>query len=196
LALRAGAPGAGGLPHQAPREEHLGEPPLRARLPRRTHLPEDFPRRFDKNLPGIATVQPDIRKSIEDRQPWERRYEWLGHLHGLHREQGHNDLTPQTKAWDAKIEINPDNPNDIRLAPGADLPLRPGESIRVLAGVAGDPPDADPSIPRLKPGDTLQAVFFVDWLFTQLGISVLATLETIQRENPRLIAQVRQVAGV
>jgi hypothetical protein len=145
----------------------------------------DFPQWFAKNLPGVGRASPNTQAAIAARQPYRPGYDWLRHLNTLVIENKHRQLTPQTQFWAPHIEQG-------ELPPEQRLQLKPDS-------VPPDPSNVKRASVRVTEADvgkTLTGVVFVDWFFTKPQLSALGTLDRIQNELSRLVAEVRQVAGV
>ena len=59
------------------------------------HLPADFPRQLENELPGILKNEPAIAQAFGRHQPYQPDHDWMSHLWELTNENKHRRLTPQ-----------------------------------------------------------------------------------------------------
>ena len=174
--------------------------------------PSEFRRAFKRTLPGIKSNA--VREAIEARQPYQRGYEWLGHLVTLTNENKHRRLTPQQRKETKMIETKGPGggqigytegvtflPGDqgISVSPGGSISFGPGGSIGFGPEgtlVSGVPMDPRTQRPVATPGATVEEIVYVDWLFEDPQLSALGTLGRIQDSLPALIAEVLAVSGL
>lgn len=151
----------------------------------------DFPRTFDRTMPGVAASRPDIKKVIKHRQPFRPGYEWLGHLSTLTNENKHERLTPQTRSGRHRAMRAGTGGGHIAAPGAATVVLAEGASI---TNITGDPVfDFGGRPVRVH---NISEVLYHDWLFTTLNISVMGTLTLIDHKLPLLIDDVCDVAGL
>jgi hypothetical protein len=156
-----------------------------------TRHPKDFPATFGHTLPGVSDST--IRDAIEARQPYQAGYEWLGHLATLTNTNKHERLTPQKR----------DETRRVRVDTGAGsveyVPYQEGKGgVTFGPGVfmGGVPVDPGTQRPVPSPTQTVTETVYVDWLFEDPHVSVLATLERIQSSLPALIDDVLTASGL
>ncbi len=143
----------------------------------------DFDAAFDKSFPGIRTGHPKIAKKWEQVQSYQPGYEWIGVLMELSRENGHHELTPQTRTETVRREVH---------GPGGSVAWDPG-AMTFDSGVSimGQPVD-----PRTQRTATTREVVYVDWLFRQPQVSALTALREIQAGMRPMLQDVCSAAGL
>jgi hypothetical protein len=170
--------------------------------------PEVFSDVFGGQMPGVRATRPDIEGAIEKRQPYQPGYEWLEHLVFLTNENKHRRLTPQTQEVTAELRGGPGGGTIGAGDPDRKLIIADEVTILKSMNVTGvDLPEG--AAIRLAPGAEMTVsgpgpldvrnvtqTEIVDWLFADLAISALATLERIQAKLPGLLAEVIHVAGL
>lgn len=142
---------------------------------------DKFPDLFESQMKGVAGKRPDIRDAIEQRPPYQQGYEWLGQLGYLTNENKHRVLSPQTRTETHR-----------RSAAGGAVTWDPS-SVKFGSGVSIGGQQVDPLTQRTA--DTIDLIY-VDWLFEQLGVSALGTLDRIQGGLPTMVAEICHVAGL
>lgn len=148
--------------------------------------PNEFPNLFERNMPGVNALRPDLRNAIKHRQPFRPGYDWLGYLSTLTNENKHKRLTPQTQMQGRKWHTGP----------GGGV-LQVGERLLWLEGgtyVLGDSQLDFHGKPVQAYG--IRETRYVDWLFADLGISVIGTLDRIHDSLPYVINDVCDIAGL
>ncbi len=167
--------------------------------------PTEFDRLIDKNMPGVRLSKPEIGEALKQYQPYTRS--WLGKLNRLTRENKHNDLSAQTRTSRARREVRGSggvvswDPRSVRFGgsriefgPGGGISFGPGGGIEFgQSGVYIMGEQVDPVTQRTP--STID-VIYVDWLFSDLNVSVLGTLREFATEVPKAINEIRQIARV
>lgn len=144
---------------------------------------DDFEAVFDKSFPGIRDAHPDIAAKWAEVQSYQPGYEWIGILMELARENGHHELTPQTRTETVRREVH---------GAGGSVSWDPG-SVTFGSGVSimGQPVD-----PRTQRTVSTQEVIYVDWLFRQPQVSALAALREIQAGMRPMLQDVCSAFGL
>lgn len=142
---------------------------------------DKFAAGFDRQMAGVAATRPDIRDAIEASQPYQPGYEWLRQLQYLTNENKHRTLTPQTRTETHR-----------RSAAGGRVTWNPS-AVTFGPGVTIGGQPVDPATQRTV--DTTE-IIYVDWLFADLHVSALRTLERIQERLPVLLDEICQVTGL
>jgi len=156
------------------------------------HNAAEFNAVFDKNLPGVRAARPDIATAIQAHQPYQAEHGSLGYLVTLSNENKHRNLSPQSRREHRRFEVRRDGAT---MSMDADAYLRgdikfnfgPGVEIRI----AGHRVNSEAELRAV-----MQEVIYVDWLFTDTGSSVIATLESIQSTVRQTAEDVSKAAGL
>lgn len=169
--------------------ERFGESGAKCYFPIVT-TPEDFPARFDKTMRGVAAARPDIRDAVEERQPYNGGYEWLGHLATLTNENKHQRLSAQERVEATELRPGPGGTGIIGTPTGGAIRLEGSVSLVTSDGGSmsfGDGPVTFQNVQR---------TVLVDWIFADLGVTALGTLETVFKQLPALVADIAGIAGL
>jgi hypothetical protein len=131
---------------------------------------------------------------IRTRQPYNPRYEWLGHLAVLTRQNKHHRLTPQLRDETRHVYVKTDD---------FELIYRPDQWEKGGVGVAdgdvhigGVPVDPATEKPIPSPQQRVTEHILVDWQFDDPRVSALGTLHQIQAGLPTLIHDVLSACGL
>lgn len=158
-----------------------------------SRAPKDFPSLIKGQMPGVE-MNSRLYEAIEARQPYQKGYEWLGHLAVLTRENKHRRLTPQIRDETLRVDVDMQGGGKISYQP-----LQPGKGgVRITGhGVSfgGVPVDPVTQRPVPSPTQTVTETVFVDWLFDEPRLPVLRTLEQIQAGLSGLIDDVLSASG-
>ena len=146
--------------------------------------PSDFEDTFDRSFPGIRTGSPTIAQKWEQVQSYQPGYEWIAVLMELSRENGHHELTPQTRTETVRREVRGPGGGGVSWDPGA-VAFGPGVSIM------GQPVD-----PRTQRTINTQEIIYVDWLFRSPQVSALAALKEINVGMRPMLQDVCSAAGL
>ena len=143
----------------------------------------DFLALFNQQMPGVAANRPDIRDSVRLYQPYQNGYAWLAHLNTLSNENKHRRLSPQTKVEEQRREVH---------GTGGSVSWTPG-NVTFGGGVFINGEPVDPVTQRTA--STID-VTYVDWLFTDVGVSVLGLLSEIQDKLPGALTDLCKTANL
>lgn len=130
---------------------------------------------------ALRDKHPGLWAAIERQQPWHDNKWELRHLRRLAKVEGHRKFTPQTRieeTWSTMIAPNGGRVSFTEMG-AAGIGVRgTGHGMIYFAGQPVDKRTLQP-VPR-STMDT-QRTIYVDWLFAELGISVLGTLRALHR---------------
>jgi hypothetical protein len=156
--------------------------------------PSAFPAALEAQLKGLKAKHPAVADAFERHQPYQPGMAALGYLHALAKVNKHQDFTPQTRVAQratrfegpggARIELGHGSPGTGGGEAGgpASITLGPGAEAN-LGGL---------SIREIEPVE----VEYVDWLFADLGVSALGTLENLARLIGDAVTDIDREAGL
>lgn len=137
---------------------------------------QKFDSHIGKDFPGLRDGHPALWKAIERQQPWHDDRSELRHLRPLAKVEVHRHFVPQVRVerrW-----------NVLTAAGGAQLGYTPmgadGIGVRASGMVSFNGQPLGSNLEPL-PGSRLgtERVIYLDWLFEDLGVSVLGTLKAL-----------------
>lgn len=140
-----------------------------------------FDATMDQKMPGVRKAKKGIATAVGKYQRYQPGCEWLGHLVTLTNENKHQRLTAQTRTETRRRSVG-----------GGAVSWDPS-AVTFGSGVwlAGEP--VNPVTQRTA--STVETIY-VDWLFDDLGVSALRTLEEIQTKLVPAVHDVSSVAGL
>jgi len=153
----------------------------------------DFASQMNGWMPGVAESRPDIVAAIERHQKFQPDHEWMEWLWMLATENKHERLSAQTRmeTWRVTAQGNSGSIDYVPYTPETGgVIFGPGVSI---GGVPVNPATQRP-VPH--PSQTVTEIIFVDWLFADLKLSVLAVVEAIQAGVHSALDDIVQAAGL
>jgi hypothetical protein len=135
---------------------------------------DEFDAHFNGQLPGIREARPEVVEAIRRHARYQPGHEWMDLLVALVNETKHRDYLPQTRVNEERLRVE-------------------GSAGRI---------EWDPARVHFGAGTTVNfgapptRVVYVDWLFDSPRVSVLGTLQEIQRGARELASDVAQAACV
>lgn len=150
--------------------------------------------RFEAGMPGVAASCPDIRDAIERHQLFPSKPQWLDHLVKLKNQNHHRQFSPQTRDETRWIEMHTPGGGGVGFTP-----FQPGKGGVAFGGqvsMGGVPVDPRTLVPLGGGPKPYTETIYVDWLFTEVGLSVRGVLNEIQAGVRVAVDDVCHVAGL
>jgi hypothetical protein len=145
-----------------------------------TKEPKDFPVEMEKQIRGLSTSQPGVVAAFERHQPYNEGKAPLGLLHALARIEKHQDFSPQTR-----VEKRRRKTGGVSWNPDVIIPSSPSGGMWVNGvKVHGDGADLS----------AVETTIYVDWIFSDLSVPVLPTLEGLAQLTRSAVEDVRREA--
>jgi hypothetical protein len=150
---------------------------------------------FDRNLPGVRALRPDIAKTFEKYQSYNDGCEWVADIMALYRTEQHHGPTEQIRREASAVRVTPFG----EVGPFIELGLGESGGVRtvrigarhggamaneIAAESFGDPPGIG------------ERVTYADWTFVTTGRSVLATLRTTRHKIRYVLQDIGSVSGL
>lgn len=136
---------------------------------------------MDSKMPGVRAARPDIAAVIAKYQPYNTT--WVRPLNQLARENKHNSLSPQERRETVRKEVG---------GPRDGVSWDPS-SVKFGEGVYINGERVDPRSQQTRSTVTIR---YVDWLFSDLGRSVLGTLKEFGMRVPEAVGEIRHQLGL
>lgn len=127
-----------------------------------------FARQANQWFPGLAAACPAVWTLLENIQPYQPGYQWLGRFNRLNNENKHGNLVEQTRQEVHRITAT---------SSGSSVSWDPA-SVRFGAGVyiGGVPVNPATQMPVPHQSQTVERAIWVDFQFADIGVSALSLL--------------------
>lgn len=175
----------------------------------KTSSATDFEARMNGCFPGLQKSCPSLYSKLESYQFYASKgNEWLVQFKDLCNENKHEQLSPQkrkeehetrltdsagrTVGWNEKVQFGP--AGQIGFKEGGRLTFGPGSSIGLGpsgVNILGRPVDPVTQNPNTLPGDKLEKVVWVDFVFSAIGCSALPFLKECVDRVSEIIDEVK-----
>ena len=128
-----------------------------------------FDVRVDQWYPGLRDTAPAVLAELEAVQPYQKGFEWLGHLNRVNNENKHGDLVEQVRSENVETRVTGQG--------GGQVSWTSGVTFRSGVSVMGVPIDPRTQLPVPSPSIKVERITWVDFQFAGIGVSALALLK-------------------
>jgi hypothetical protein len=137
-------------------------------------FPDDkqFSARAAKWFPALKESAPVVWSVLEQCQPYQPRYAWLGHFNRINNENKHGALVAQNRNEVTMMKAD--------IAGGASVSWNPG-GVRFGSGVfiGGVPVNPSTQMPVSDPRLSITKTVWVDFRFEDIGVSAIGLLRDV-----------------
>lgn len=130
---------------------------------------EKFVEKANQWFPGLSVSSFTLWSLLESIQPYQAGYEWLGHFNSINNKNKHGNLVEQVRKETDRITAVSNGGGTVSWDP---------KSVRFGPGVfiGGVPLNPVTQIPVPHPSQTIEKTIWVDFQFSDVGVSALSLL--------------------